>query len=116
MSLNHYKCYWKSLCEGFHKLANTLKREEQPSTGPYPWLAEDDERRNLADREILERNIDLKTSCLIQKEKEELMDMLYRYKDEFSLRDEIGTCPNIEVEIDVVVVDKTPFVIRLYHL
>ena len=29
------------------------------------------------------------------------MDMLYRYKDAFSLRDETGTCPNIEVEIDV---------------
>ena len=27
--------------------------------------------------------------------------------DAFSLRDEIGTCPNIEVEIDVT--DKSPF-------
>ena len=39
------------------------------------------------------------------------MDM---YKDVFSLRDEIGTCPNIEVEIDVT--DKSPFFIRLYHI
>ena len=39
--------------------------------------------------------------------------MLYRYKETFSLRDEIGTCPNIEVEIDIT--DKTPFFIRLYH-
>ena len=23
------------------------------------------------------------------------MDMLYRYKETFNLRDEIGTCPNI---------------------
>ena len=29
------------------------------------------------------------------------MDMLYKYKEVFSLRDEIGTCPNIKVEIDV---------------
>ena len=29
------------------------------------------------------------------------MDMLFKYKDALSLRDEIGTCPNIEVEIDV---------------
>ena len=29
------------------------------------------------------------------------MDTLYKYKDTFSLGDEIGTCPNIEVEIDV---------------
>ena len=31
----------------------------------------------------------------------EVMGMLYKYKDAFSLRDELGTCPNIEVEIDV---------------
>ena len=28
--------------------------------------------------------------------------MLYKYKEAFSLRDEIGTCPNIEVEIDLM--------------
>ena len=42
------------------------------------------------------------------------MDMLYRYKKAFSLRDEIGTCPNIEVEINVT--DKSPFFIRTYHV
>ena len=40
--------------------------------------------------------------------------MLYRYKEVFSLRDEIGTCPSIEVEIDVM--DKSPFFVRLYHI
>ena len=40
--------------------------------------------------------------------------MLYKYKDAFSLRDEIGTCPNIEIEIDVT--DKSPFFIRPYHV
>ena len=39
--------------------------------------------------------------------------MLYKYKDTFSLRDEIGTHPNIEIEIDVM--DKVPFFIRPYH-
>ena len=33
--------------------------------------------------------------------------MLFKYREAFSLRDEIGTCPNIEVEIDVT--DKSPF-------
>ena len=42
------------------------------------------------------------------------MDMLYKYKAAFSLRDEIGTCPNIEVEINVT--DKLPFFIRPYHV
>ena len=32
---------------------------------------------------------------------------MYKYKEVFSLRDEIGTCLNIEVEIDVM--DKSPF-------
>ena len=42
------------------------------------------------------------------------MDMLYKYKGAFSLRDEIVICPNIEIEIDVTV--KSPFFIRPYHV
>ena len=42
------------------------------------------------------------------------MNMLYKYKEAFSLRDEIGTCPNIKVEIYVT--DKSPFLIRPYHV
>ena len=40
--------------------------------------------------------------------------MLYKYKEVYILRDEINTCPNIEVEIDVT--DKSPFFIRPYHV
>ena len=40
--------------------------------------------------------------------------MLYKYKEAFHLRDEIGTCPNIEVEINVM--DKSPFFIRPHHV
>ena len=40
--------------------------------------------------------------------------MLYKYKEAFSLRDEIGTCPNIEVEI--IVMDRSPFFIRPYQV
>ena len=42
------------------------------------------------------------------------MNMLYRYREAFSLRDDIDTCSNIEVEINVT--DKSPFFIRLYHV
>ena len=42
------------------------------------------------------------------------MEMLYKYREAFSVRDKIGTCPNIEVEIEVT--DKAPFFIRLYHV
>ena len=41
-------------------------------------------------------------------------EMLYDYKDVFSLRDEIGTCLNIEVNIEVT--DNSPFYIRPYHV
>ena len=40
--------------------------------------------------------------------------MIYEYREAFSLRDEIGTYPNIEIDIDVT--DKTPFFIRPYHV
>ena len=42
------------------------------------------------------------------------MDMLFKYKEAFRLRDEIGTCSNIEVDIDIT--DKSPFFIRPYHI
>ena len=68
----------------------------------------------MTDREILEKYIDLEKSCLTDKEKKEVRDMLYIYKEVFSPKDQIGTCPNIEVEIDVM--DNFPFLIRPYHV
>ena len=67
----------------------------------------------MTEQEILDKYIDLKKSCLTETEKKEAMEMLYKYKEVFSLRDEIGTCPNIEVEIDVM--DKSPFFIGPYN-
>ena len=68
----------------------------------------------MTDTEILQKYIDLGTPCLNKEERLKVMDMLYMYKEAFSLRDEIGTCPNIEVEIEVT--DKSPFFIRPYHI
>ena len=68
----------------------------------------------MTDKDILDKYIDLDNSCLSKEEKKEVMDLFYRYKEAFSLRDEIGICPNIEVEFDVT--DKSPFFIRLYHV
>ena len=67
----------------------------------------------MTDKEVLETYINLDNSCLNKWEKNEVRRLLYKYKDAFSLRDEIGTCPNIEVEIDVT--DKSPFFIRPFH-
>ena len=100
-------------CEYSNKFVDTLKkdREQTSSVDKYPWLDPDDERRN---QEILEKCINLETSCLNKEEKLKVMDMLYKYKKAFCLRDEIGTCPNIEVEIEIT--DKSPFFIRPYHV
>ena len=68
----------------------------------------------MTDREILEKYIDLDKSCLTESEKAEVRDMIYKYKDAFSLRDEIGMCLNIEIDIDIT--DKTPIFIRAYHV
>ena len=68
----------------------------------------------MSDREILEKYIYLDRSCLTDIEKKQVMDILYKYNEAFSLRHEIGTCPNKEVEIDVT--DKFPFFIRPYHV
>ena len=97
------------LCE-FNKLTY-IKERRTTIHWSISWLAEDDEQRKLTDIEIY---VDLETSCLTQKGKEQLMDMLYRYKEAFSLRDEVGTYPIIEVEIHVV--HKTPFFNRPYHV
>ena len=100
----------------FNKFVDTLKkdREQTTSVDKYPWLSPDDERRNMTDGEILEKYIALGTSCLNKEERLKVMDMLYKYKEAFSLRDEIGTCRNIEVEIEVM--DKSPVFIRPYHV
>ena len=93
----------EKVCEYFNKFVDTLKKEWEQTTptDKYPWLDLEDERRNMTDREILEKYIDLKKSCLNKEEKMKVMDMLFMYRETFILRDEIVTCPNIEVEIDV---------------
>ena len=105
-----------TLCEHFNKITNTLKKERKQKElkERYPWLDPSDERKYMTDKEILDKYIDLENSCITEKEKKEVMKMLYRYKDVFSIRDEIGTCPNIEVEIDVT--DQSQFFIRSYHV
>ena len=117
-NMSRYYRFEKSgkLCEYFNNFVNTLKRkrEQKSLTDKYPWLDPDDERKHMTEREILEKYINLNSSCLDKEEKTKVMDMLFKYREAFSLRDEIGTCPNIEVEIDVT--DKSPYFIRPYHV
>ena len=45
------------LCEQFNKFVNTFKKEKEEMNEKYLWLEQDDERRNMSDREILHKYI-----------------------------------------------------------
>ena len=97
---------------------NTSNRNEnlhrEPREDPYPWLAEDNPRRFQSDAEILFEKIDLKHSALTKQEKAKLMKMILKYRDAFSLRDEIGACPNLTADIKAI--DESPYFVRLFPL
>ena len=84
------------------------------NTDPYPWLDSKDPRRDMTDEEILRKFIDLSQSILSESEKEELMEIILQHKSAFSLRDEIGECPNIKIDIDVI--DDSPFFVRPFPI
>ena len=68
----------------------------------------------MTDEEILYQYIDLSKSHLTHKEKEEVMDLIVAYKKAFSLRDEIGKCPDIKVNIEVN--DPSTFFVRPFPI
>ena len=116
--------YFNMLMDELHKMYETGTRlncevqtplspkevNQSQNSDPYPWLEKDDPRRKMTDEEILRKFLDLRDSDLSHYEKEQLYKMLLKYKKAFSLRDEIGLCPNMEVEQELT--DKKPFFIR----
>ena len=86
-----------TVCDQFNRLINTLRKEEEETSDAdkYPWLDDSDERKHMIDREILDKYINLEGSYLTKWEKQKLRNLIYEYKNAFSLRDEIGTCPHI---------------------
>ena len=116
-NLNKYYHFEEAnkVCKEFNKMVETGKQEEKGKQKErYPWLDDTDERKYMTDREILDKYIYLRDSCLNDSERKQVMEMLYDYKDVFSLRDEIDMCLNIEVNIEVT--DNSPFFIRPYHV
>ena len=101
------------VCNQYNRFVNLMRKEEENSEGKFPWSEDTDERKYMTDREILGKYVNLDNSCLTKIEKIQVRDLLYKYKDTFSLRDEIGLCPNIEIEIDVT--DKSLIFIRPFH-
>ena len=115
-NLSHI-CHFESahkVCNQFNRVIDMLRKEEKlEGTDKYPWLDDSNERKYMTDKEVLEIYIKLDNSCLNKWKKKEVRSLIYKSKDAFSLRDEIGTCPNIKAEIDVT--DKRPFFIRPFH-
>ena len=68
----------------------------------------------MTDKEILRMKLNLKDSILNEKEKEECLTKVEQFTDMFSLRNEIGTCPFIEVHLKLK--DETPFFVRPYPM
>ena len=94
-------------------IANRRPRGAHPKD-PYPWLESDDPCRSLTDEQIRDKTIDLSASCLSSAEKRRLMSLLKSHKKVFSLRDEIGECPNVTLNIDII--DDSPFFVRPFPI
>ena len=94
-------------------ITNRRPRGTHPKD-PYPWLDPNDPGRSLTDEQILDKTINLSASCLSSTEKRRLMTLLRCHKKAFSLRDEIGECPNVTLNIDVI--DDSPFFVRPFPI
>ena len=72
-NLSRYHKFIKAekLCEYFNKFVNMLKteREQKSLEGRYPLLDPDDEQRHMTNKEILDKYIDLDSSCMSKEKK-----------------------------------------------
>ena len=68
----------------------------------------------MTDAEILRHKLNLENSLLDDKGKEKFLTITDHFHDVFSLRDEIGICPFVEVHLKLK--DETPFFVRPYPI
>ena len=68
----------------------------------------------MTDAELLRMKLNLADCALDDKGKEDFVAKAYNFHDVFSLRDEIGTCPFIEVHLKLK--DETPFFVQPYPM
>ena len=97
-----------------NRTVKTPRYKDDANKDPYPWLDDNDPRRNMTDREILESIIDLSEACITEMQNQALYKILFKYREAFSLRNEIELCPNMEVKLELK--DKTPFYIRPFPI
>ena len=68
----------------------------------------------MTDIEILKLKVNLNNSILNIQQKEDFYNIIHQNRDIFSMQDEIGTCPQIQVHLKLC--DETPFFIRPYPI
>ena len=107
----------KSVLPSSNNEKPTLEKEKKirkdqvgEENDPYPWLDDDDPRRDMTDKEIIKTYIKIDQEYVSDRVKDEVYDAIFKYKEAFSLRDEVGVCPDLEVHLDVM--DKRPFFLR----
>ena len=82
-NLNKYYHFEKvdKICADFKRIMEEKRQEEKnDSEENYPWLDDADERKYMTDKEILDKYINLEDSCLDEKERKQVMEMLYIIK------------------------------------
>ena len=68
----------EKICEDFNRIVEEKRQEEKKdSKERYPWLDDGDERKYMTDKEILDKYVNLKDSCLDEKERKQVMEMIY---------------------------------------
>ena len=101
--------------EQYHRMSSISPRKwNVHCSDPYPWLAPADLHKFQTDSQILYEKIDLSQSHLTSKENAKMMKLVMKYRDGFSLRDEIGACPNLTADIQVI--DELSFFVRPFPL
>ena len=61
------------ICADFNSIIEKKRQEEKnDSKERYPWLDDDDERKYMTDKEILDKHINLKDSCLKRRKENKL--------------------------------------------
>ena len=81
-SLGYYKIKQDTLQQHPEKRRRTERTERELFMVRSQWW------NKIHNKEKLDKYIDLEKSCLMEKEKKAVKDMLYKYKEALSLRDE----------------------------
>ena len=115
LATSHTFANLQLLCDEFNGMLDRKHKKYIPKENdPFPWLAEDDWRKHATDEEIFRKQVDLSKSHLSKKEKTKMLNLCQKYREAFSLRDEVGVCPKIKIHIDML--DKTPFFVRPFPI